>query len=133
MEFRLEMVTVPVSDVDRAKSFYVDLLGFTVEQDIRIDAGHRFVELVPVGSACTIALTEGYVDSQPGSLKGAQFNVDDADTAHDLLTSRGVRTTEVRAYPWGRFCFFTDPDGNEWSVHEVRGQGTRHPHRRVGR
>lgn len=71
MLFRLEMVTVPVADVDRAKAFYVEQLGFTVEQDVRIDATHRFVELVPSGSACTIALTEGYVDSRPGSLKDA--------------------------------------------------------------
>ena len=73
MDFRLEMVTVPVSDVDRAKSFYVDQLGFTVNQDVQVDASHRFVELVPSGSACTIALTLGYVDSLPGSLRGAEF------------------------------------------------------------
>jgi predicted enzyme related to lactoylglutathione lyase len=125
MEFRLEMVTVPVSDVDRAKSFYVELLGFTVEQDVQVDAGHRFVELMPMGSACTIALTTGYVDTKPGSLKGAQFNVEDADQAREFLASRGVRPSEVQAYPWGRFCFFADPDGNEWSVHEVSTPG--HP------
>jgi catechol 2,3-dioxygenase-like lactoylglutathione lyase family enzyme len=119
MQFRLEMVTVPVSDVDRAKSFYVDQLGFIVEQDVQVDAGHRFVELMPVGSPCTIALTMGYVDSQPGALRGVQFNVDDAHMAHAFLRSRGVQASEVREYPWGRFCFFSDPDGNEWSVHEV--------------
>ena len=124
MEFHLEMVTVPVSDVDRAKSFYVGLLGFTVEQDVQVDEGHRFLELVPVGSASTIALTTGYVDSEPGSLKGAQFNVDDADQAREFLASRGVRPSEVQAYPWGRFSFFTDPDGNEWSVHEVSAHGS---------
>jgi len=119
MQFRLEMVTVPVSDIDRAKSFYVNQLGFAVEQDVQIDADHRFVELNPVGSACTIALTTGYVDSAPGSLKGAQFNVDDAHRAQAFLRSNGVAASEVQEYPWGRFCFFTDPDGNEWSVHEV--------------
>jgi predicted enzyme related to lactoylglutathione lyase len=119
MEFRLEMVTVPVSDVDRAKSFYAEVLGFAVEQDVQVDADHRFVELVPTGSGCTIALTSGYVDSGPGSLKGAQFNVDDANQAHEFLASRGVQPSEVREYPWGRFCSFADPDGNEWSVHEV--------------
>ena len=119
MEFRLEMVTGPVSDVDRAKSFYVNQLGFTVEQDVQVDGSHRFVELVPTGSACTVALTMGYVDSQPGSLRGAQFNVDDAYQACAFLGSRGVQTSEVQEYPWGRFCFFSDPDGNEWSVHEA--------------
>jgi len=117
--FRLEMVTVPVSDVDRAKAFYEEQFGCTVEQDVEVDATHRFVELMPPGSACTIALTSGYVDSQPGSLKGMQFNVDDADEAYVFLRSRGVRVTEVQEYPWGRFCFFRDPDDNEWSVHEV--------------
>ena len=119
MEFRLEMVTVPVGDVGRSVEFYVDRLGFTVEQDVRVDVDHRFVELRPPGSACTIALTSGYVDVAPGSLKGAQFNVDDAQKVHDFLTSRGVETTEIADYPWGRFCFFRDVDGNEWSVHEV--------------
>jgi predicted enzyme related to lactoylglutathione lyase len=116
---RLEMVTVPVADVDRAKAFYIDQVGFRVEQDVRIDAGHRFVELVPPGSACSIALTEGYVESAPGSLQGVQLNVDDIDDVHSTLHARGVALTDVQSYPWGRFCFFRDPDGNEWSVHEV--------------
>jgi predicted enzyme related to lactoylglutathione lyase len=123
VEFRLEMVSVPVSDLDRAKSFYGDLLGFTVEQDVQVDAAHRFVEVVPGGSACTIALTNGYVDAQPGSLKGAQFNVDDVYEAREYLMARGARPSEVQEYPWGRFCFFADPDGNEWSVHEVSDPG----------
>jgi predicted enzyme related to lactoylglutathione lyase len=117
--FRLEMVTVPVADVDRAKAFYAEQVGFEVEQDVRIDAGHRFVELAPPGSRCTIALTEGYVDAAPGSLRGAQFTVPDADAAHAFLRDRGVEVSEVQTFPWGRFCFFTDPDGNTWSVHEV--------------
>jgi catechol 2,3-dioxygenase-like lactoylglutathione lyase family enzyme len=117
--FRLEMVTVPVADVDRAKAFYVDRVGFAVEQDVRIDEGHRFVELAPPGSPCTIALTEGYVDAAPGSLRGAQFNVPDAEAAHVFLRDRGVDVSDVRTLPWGRFCSFSDPDGNTWSVHEV--------------
>jgi catechol 2,3-dioxygenase-like lactoylglutathione lyase family enzyme len=117
--FRLEMVTVPVADVDRAKTFYVDRVGFAVEQDVRIDEGHRFVELAPPESPCTIALTEGYVDAAPGSLRGAQFNVPDAVAAHDFLRDRGVDVSDVQAFPWGRFCFFSDPDGNTWSVHEA--------------
>jgi catechol 2,3-dioxygenase-like lactoylglutathione lyase family enzyme len=116
--FRLELVTVPVSDVDRAKAFYVDKAGFSVEQDRQIDESHRFVELLPPGSPCSIALTAGYVDSEPGSLKGVQVNVDDADAAHAFLRDRGVEVSEIQAFPWGRFCFFSDPDGNTWSVHE---------------
>ena len=123
MQFRLGMVTVPVGDVDRARSFYVDSLGFGLEQDVQVDAAHRFVEVVPTGSTCTIALTTGYVDSPPGSLRGGQFNVDDAQAARAFLRSRGVHVSEVQDYPWGRFVFFCDPDGNEWSVHEVRSEG----------
>ena len=117
MDLRLELIAVPVSDVDRAKTFYVDQAGFSVEQDVRVDEHHRFVELVPPGSPCSIALTSGYVDSEPGSLKGLQLNVDDADEAHAFLHDRGVNVSEIEDHPWGRFCFFDDPDGNEWSVH----------------
>jgi catechol 2,3-dioxygenase-like lactoylglutathione lyase family enzyme len=118
LELRLKMVTVPVADVHRAVELYTRL-GFTVAQDVQVDAAHRFVELVPPGSPCTIALTQGYVDSAPGSLKGAQFNVDDADRAHEWLRARGADVSDVQSFPWGRFCFFPDPDGNTWSVHEV--------------
>jgi catechol 2,3-dioxygenase-like lactoylglutathione lyase family enzyme len=116
--FRLELVTVPVSDVDRAKAFYVDRAGFSVEQDHQVDETHRFVELMPPGSPCSIALTTGYVDNEPGSLQGIQVNVDDADAAHAFLRDRGVEVSEIQTFPWGRFCFFSDPDGNTWSVHE---------------
>jgi predicted enzyme related to lactoylglutathione lyase len=115
--FRLELVTVPVSDVDRAKAFYVDQVGFTAEQDHQVDEAHRFVELMPPGSPCSIALTSGYVDAEPGSLQGIQLNVDDADAAHAFLRDRGVDVSDVQEFPWGRFCFFSDPDGNDWSVH----------------
>jgi predicted enzyme related to lactoylglutathione lyase len=117
VDLRLEMVTVPVADVDRALSFYAGL-GFAVAQDVRVDPSHRFVELVPPGSTCSIALTEGYVDSAPGSLKGVQLNVEDAQAAYAWLVERGAQVSPVQEFPWGRFCFFTDPDGNEWSVHE---------------
>ena len=118
MIFRLELVTVPVSDVDRAKAFYVDRAGFDVEQDVRVDDTHRFVELMPPGSLCSIALTTGYIDAAPGSIQGLQLNVDDADAAHAFLRDRGVEVSAIETYPWGRFCFFSDPDGNRWSVHE---------------
>jgi len=116
--FRLELVTVPVADVARAKAFYVDQAGFTAEQDAQIDEGHRFVELMPPGSPCSIALTEGYIDAVPGSLQGVQLNVDDVDAAHAFLRDRGIEVSDVQDFPWGRFCFFSDPDGNRWSVHE---------------
>jgi catechol 2,3-dioxygenase-like lactoylglutathione lyase family enzyme len=116
--FRLELVAVPVADVDRAKAFYVERAGFHVEQDVEVDEDHRFVELMPPGSPCSIALTAGYVDSEPGSLKGLQVNVDDADAAHAFLRGRGIDVSDVESFPWGRFCFFSDPDGNTWAVHE---------------
>ena len=118
MIFRLELVAIPVSDIERAKSFYVDRVGFTVEQDHQVDEQHRFVELLPPGSPCSISLSTGYVDSPPGSLKGLQINVDDADAAHTFLHDRGVDVSEIETLPWGRFCFFDDPDGNTWVVHE---------------
>jgi catechol 2,3-dioxygenase-like lactoylglutathione lyase family enzyme len=121
--FRLELVTVPVADVDRAKRFYVEHVGFTVEQDVRVDDDHRFVELLPPGSPCSIALTQGYVDSLPGSLRGLQINVDDIDRARAFLRNRGVEASDIEVYPWGRFCFFADPDGNTWSVHEPSDRG----------
>jgi predicted enzyme related to lactoylglutathione lyase len=112
------MITVPVSDVDRAKAFYAEQLGFTVQQDVHVDEHHRFVELLPPGSPCSIALTMGYIDAQPGSLSGVQVNVDDADAAQTFLRDRGVEVSDIETFPWGRFCFFSDPDGNSWSVHE---------------
>jgi len=115
---RLELVTVPVADVDRAKAFYVDQVGFRVEQDVHVDDAHRFVELLPPGSACSIALTEGYIDAAPGSLQGIQVNVDDVERVRDSLRARGVAVSDIQDFPWGRFCFFADPDGNGWSVHQ---------------
>jgi catechol 2,3-dioxygenase-like lactoylglutathione lyase family enzyme len=114
----LEMVTVPVADVDRAKAFYVDQVGFHEDMDVRTDGNRRFVRLTPPGSVCCVAIGEGWIDSAPGSLQGTQLVVDDVDGARALLVGRGVEVTEVQAYPWGRFCFFSDPDGNGWSVQE---------------
>jgi catechol 2,3-dioxygenase-like lactoylglutathione lyase family enzyme len=127
VHLRLELVTVPVADVDRAKAFYVDQVGFRVEQDVRVDEVHRFVELVPPGSPCSIALTTGYVDATPGSLQGVQVNVDDIREAHASLRAGGVAVSDVQDFPWGRFCFFRDPDGNGWSVHEPPPEGADAP------
>jgi catechol 2,3-dioxygenase-like lactoylglutathione lyase family enzyme len=114
----LEMVTVPVADVDRAKAFYVDQVGFNADMDVRTDGNRRFVRLTPPGSVCCVAMGEGWIDSAPGSLQGTQLVVDNVDEARALLAARGVPVTDVEEYPWGRFCFFADPDGNGWSVQE---------------
>jgi predicted enzyme related to lactoylglutathione lyase len=119
MDMRLELVPVPVSDVDRAKAFYVDRAGFNADQDHRVNESLRFVQLTPPGSACSIAIGEGLTAMEPGSLKGLQVVVADADAARADLASRGVEVSDVQEFPWGRFVFFADPDGNEWSVQQI--------------
>jgi predicted enzyme related to lactoylglutathione lyase len=119
MDWKLELVQVPVSDVDRAKAFYVEKAGFSADVDQRVDANMRFVQLTPPGSGCSIALTEGVHDMRPGSLRGLQLVVEDADAARQELLDRGLEVGEVEEFPWGRFVFFTDPDGNAWSVQQI--------------
>lgn len=114
----LELVTVPVSDVDRAKDFYVDQVGFSVEQDAQVHEKLRFVQLTPPGSACSIAIGTGLIDSEPGSLKGLQVVGEDAAAVHAMLRDHGVEASDIQEFPWGRFCSFSDPDGNCWSVQE---------------
>jgi predicted enzyme related to lactoylglutathione lyase len=123
MDYKLELVAVPVSDVDRAKAFYVDVVGFNADQDHTVGDDLRFVQLTPPGSACSIAIGKGVVDSEPGSVAGLQLVVADADAAHAELSSRGVEVSEVQDFPWGRFVFFADPDGNRWSVQELPPRG----------
>jgi predicted enzyme related to lactoylglutathione lyase len=124
IEWRLELVQVPVSDVDRAKAFYADRLGFLAEHDHQVSEELRFVQLTPPGSACSIALTTGAHQMQPGSVSGLQLVVEDADAARAELLERGVEAGEVQEFPWGRFVFFADPDGNGWAVQEIiRPQG----------
>ena len=118
-DFRLELVILPVSDVDRAKAFYVDNVGFNADHDHTVSDEVRFVQLTPPGSACSIAFGKGLTDAEPGSVKGLQVVVDDADAAHDELAARGVEVTDVDETPWGRFVFFHDPDGNAWSVQQI--------------
>jgi predicted enzyme related to lactoylglutathione lyase len=120
MQMRLELVAIPVTDVDRAKAFYVDQVGFAADHDHRVSDELRFVQLTPPGSACSIALGVGVTDAEPGSVRGVQLVVDDADAAHAHLVGNGVEASEVQEYPWGRFVFFTDPDGNRWSVQELQ-------------
>lgn len=119
IKWRLELVQVPVSDVDRAKAFYADQVGFVAEHDHRVSEELRFVQLTPPGSACSISLTTGAHEMPPGSLEGLQLVVDDAAAARAELLERGVEASEVQEFPWGRFVFFADPDGNRWAVQEL--------------
>ena len=115
---RLELVTVPVSDVDRAKEFYVRA-GFNPDHDHVVGEGLRFVQLTPPGSACSIAIGKGLTEMAPGSVKGLQVVVDDIEAARAALDGRGVEVSDVQDFPWGRFVFFSDPDGNAWSVQQI--------------
>ena len=119
IEWRLELVQVPVSDVDRAKAFYVEQAGFLAEHDHQVSEELRFVQLTPPGSACSIALTTGAHQMPPGSVAGLQLVVEDAEAARAELVGRGVEVSEVQEFPWGRFVFFADPDGNGWAVQEI--------------
>nr|WP_272496414.1 glyoxalase superfamily protein [Actinomadura terrae] len=124
MDFRLELVTVPVSDVDRAKAFYVEKVGFKADHDHQVNEQIRFVQLTPPGSACSIAIGTGLEDGMaPGSVQGLQLVVADADAARAELAGRGVEVSDVHEFPWGRFVFFKDPDGNGWNVQELPPRG----------
>jgi catechol 2,3-dioxygenase-like lactoylglutathione lyase family enzyme len=111
-DMRLELVQVPVSDIDRAKAFYAEKVGFTVDHDHQVTDELRFVQLTPPGSACSIALTSGAHQMKPGSIEGLQMVVDDAEVSRQELAQRGVEVSDVQAFPWGTFVFFKDPDGN---------------------
>jgi catechol 2,3-dioxygenase-like lactoylglutathione lyase family enzyme len=119
MDWKLELVSVPVSDVDRAIAFYRDKVGFALDVDQRVDENLRFVQLTPPGSACSISIGEGLSDAAPGSVRGLQIVVDDADAAHAELAERGVDVGDVQDFPWGRFVFFSDPDGNTWALQQI--------------
>jgi catechol 2,3-dioxygenase-like lactoylglutathione lyase family enzyme len=120
MEMRLEVVPVPVADVDRAKSFYVDKLGFNADHDYVVSPEIRFVQLTPPGSACSIVIGVGVTaDMAPGSLRGLMAVIQDADAARKELVERGVDASEVDEQPWGRFVYFADPDGNTWALQQL--------------
>jgi predicted enzyme related to lactoylglutathione lyase len=123
VQMKLELVPVPVADVDRAKRFYVEQAGFALDHDHTVSDEIRFVQLTPPGSACSIAIGKGLTVMTPGSLDGLQLVVADAAAARDALRDGGVETTEVQDFPWGRFVFFADPDGNRWAVQEIVPQG----------
>ena len=118
MNFTLELIAVPVSDTDRAKEFY-ERVGFNADHDHRVSDELRFVQLTPPGSGCSICIGEGISPSEPGSMQGLQLVVRDAEEARALLVERGVEVSEIDPQPWGRFVYFTDPDGNGWSVQEM--------------
>lgn len=119
MDFKLELVAIPVSDVDRAKAFYADQAGFVADHDHTVSDDIRFIQLTPPGSACSITIGKGIVDTPPGSVKGMQLVVSDIVAARDELAGRGVDVSEIQEFPWGRFVFFSDPDGNGWAVQEI--------------
>ena len=119
MDWKLELVALPVSDVDRAKAFYTEKAGFNADHDHSVDGGIRFVQLTPPGSACSIALGTGLVDAHPGSVQGMQLVVSDINAAHAELVDRGVEVSDVQEFPWGSFVFFKDPDGNGWAVQQL--------------
>jgi catechol 2,3-dioxygenase-like lactoylglutathione lyase family enzyme len=123
MDFKLELVVLPVSDVDAAKAFYTDKAGFNADADFQVSEDLRFVQLTPPGSACSIAIGEGLSEAEPGSVQGMQLVVADIEAANTELRGRGIDAGEVQEFPWGKFVFFADPDGNRWSVQEVPVRG----------
>jgi predicted enzyme related to lactoylglutathione lyase len=118
-DFKLELVNVPVSDVDRAKAFYTDMAGFTLDNDVTVSDEIRFVQLTPKGSACSISIGKGLSEMAPGSVEGLQVVVDDVGAARAELAERGVEVSDVQEFPWGSFVFFSDPDGNGWAVQQL--------------
>ena len=119
MDWKIELLAVPVTDIDRAKAFYVDQVGFHADHDVRVNEKLRFVQLTPPGSACSIAIGEGITDMTPGSQKGIQIVVADAEAAHAELVSNGVAASDIDDQPWGRFVYFSDPDGNAWALQQL--------------
>ncbi len=129
MDFKLEVVVMPVSDVDRAKAFYADVLGFNVDVDQVLSETMRVIQLTPPGSGCSVTLGKGMSAMAPGTLKGLQLCVADIEAAHAMLVSRGAPVTPIRHHDgtgfvdgkgdtWNSFCFFDDPDGNSWAIQE---------------
>ena len=118
MDWKLELVAVPVSDVDRAKAFYTEKAGFTLDHDLTVSDEIRFLQLTPPGSACSITFGTGISDAPLGSAR-AQIVVSDITAARAELVARGVEATEVEEFPWGSFVFFSDPDGNRWAIQQL--------------
>jgi catechol 2,3-dioxygenase-like lactoylglutathione lyase family enzyme len=119
MQMKLELIIVPVSDVDRAKAFYTEKIGFNADHDQQVREGLRFVQFTPPGSACSIAIGEGLTTKQPGSLEGLLMVVSDVKAVREELVKRGADVSEIDVQPWGNFVYFRDPDGNSWSLQQL--------------
>ncbi len=119
MDWKIELVGIPVSDVERAKTFYTEQVGFVLDHDHQVSDDLRFIQLTPPGSACSITIGVGVIDTPPGSVQGVQMVVSDIQAAHDELASRGVEVSDVQHFDWGDFVFFSDPDGNGWAVQQI--------------
>ncbi len=119
MDWKLELIAVPVSDVEQAKAFYAEKFGFNLDHDHVVNEELRFVQLTPPGSGCSIAIGTGLTDAAPGSLKGLQLVVADIEAARAELVERGATVSDVQDFPWGRFLFLADPDGNAWAVQQI--------------
>jgi predicted enzyme related to lactoylglutathione lyase len=119
MDWKLELVPIPVTDVDRAKDFYVNQVGFSADHDHQVNEALRFVQLTPPGSACSVVLGTGITDMKPGSQRGVQVVVEDVEAARQHLLANGIRASEVDVQPWGSFVTFSDPDGNTWALQQV--------------
>jgi catechol 2,3-dioxygenase-like lactoylglutathione lyase family enzyme len=118
VEMKFELVAVPVSDVDRAKAFYTDKIGFNADHDHTVSDEIRFVQLTPPGSACSIAIGKGIVEGEPGSVRGLNMVVADVEAARAELVGRGVEASDIEDFDWGRFVYFEDPDGNKWALQQ---------------
>ena len=123
MDMKLELVAIPVADVDRAKAFYTGKAGFHADYDYTVSDEIRFVQLTPPGSACSIAIGKGITDAAPGSVEGLQMVVSDIEAAHTELVKRGAEVSDIQDMAWGRFVFFADPDGNRWAVQQIPPRG----------
>lgn len=119
MKLLLELVMLPVTDIDRAKAFYVDQFGFNADHDQTVSPELRFVQLTPPGSACSIAIGRGIVDTEPGSVHGLQLVTDDIETTRAELVERGAEVSAIEDLAWGRFVYLSDPDGNQWAIQEI--------------
>jgi len=119
MDWKIELIAIPVTDVDRAKEFYVDQVGFNADHDYQVNENLRFVQLTPPGSACSIVLGTGITDMQPGSQRGVQVVVADVAAARDSLLAHGVPASDIDVQPWGSFVKFADPDGNTWTLQQL--------------
>jgi catechol 2,3-dioxygenase-like lactoylglutathione lyase family enzyme len=123
VDMKLELVAVPVSDVDRAKAFYTGKVGFNADYDYTVSEEIRFVQLTPPGSACSIAIGKGIVEGEPGSVRGLQMTVADIEAVHAELVGRGAEVSDIQDLDWGRFVFFADPDGNKWALQQLPHRG----------